>query len=450
MGLTTRILRFSGFNGFKVTIMKQNRPFSARPSSQTLVSVNQSHYRKRVLLTNLLQRYGFTPSSLQNLLSRNNALLSSDLAKIESSLGILIALKIPHKSLISLVCDCPGVLRSEFLSKWQVPLLECGESVASPSVVRNILEHSSRFGVGPYRFSECLRILRGVGFCDSTISRILGLFPAILMVKELEIHRKIDFLGGIGIPRNSIERFLYVFPEILGLSIENRLKPLLDEFLKMGFSVDDIRREIEREPRVLRLELGELSRCLELLRTLKCREVIRERIFSEGVFRAGFEVKLRVDCLCKYGLIRRDAFKVLWKEPRAILYEIEDIEKKIEFLTNTMGFSISCLAEVPEYLGVNLQKHIIPRHNVIDYLRLKGGLGCDIGLKGLIKPSMNRFYNLYVKPYPECERIFGRRQENAHVQKRHPAGLWKLFKPPSHPPTKEDVKNMKSFVESLI
>ncbi|KAG7590066.1 Transcription termination factor mitochondrial/chloroplastic [Arabidopsis suecica] len=448
--MASKLKTFTNLHGYTVTtLLHQNRSLSSNPSSRILTPINQSHYRKRILLANLLQRYGFPPSSLQHFLSRNNHLLNSDLVETETSLGILLSLKIPQKSLVSLICDCPNVLRSEFLRKWRVPLFDCGKHGVSSSAIKSVLEHSSRIGIGPDKFYECIRVLKGLGFCDSTVSRILSSFPGVLLVNEIEIHRKIEFLVGIDIPRDNIERFFHVFPEVLGIGTETRLKPLLDEFINMGFSKDDIKKEIAREPRVLGLELGELPRCLELINTLKCREVIRVSILSEGAFRAGFKVKLRVDCLCKYGLIRRDAFKVVWKEPRVILYEIEDIEKKIEFLTNRMGFHINCLADVPEYLGVNLQKQIVPRYNVIDYLKLKGGLGCDIGLKGLIKPSMKRFYNLYVKPYPECERIFGKRKENARVNKRHPVGLWKLMKPSSHLTTKEDVVNMKSFIESL-
>lgn len=295
-------------------------------------------------------------------------------------------------------------------------------------------------------------MLRGLGFCDSTVSKVLEAFPNVLVMNEVDVRRKVEFLVSIiDIPRSDIERFFHIFPEILGISIESKLKPLLDEFIKIGFSKDEIKKEIFREPRVLGLELGELPRCLDLIKTLKCRQVIRDEILKEGLFRAGFEAKLRVDCLCEHGLIRRDAFKVVWKEPRVVLYEVDEIEKKIEFLTSRMGFHVNCLADVPEYLGVNLHKQIVPRYDVVEYLRLRGGLGCDIGLKGLIKPSTKRFYNLYVKPYPECERIFGkRREEDARVRKqRHPAGLWKLMKPPSHVTTEEDVVNMKSFVESL-
>ena len=328
-------------------------------------------------------------------------------------------------------------------------IAKLGVSCVSPLMIRNVLEFSRRFELDPVDVSRCVKILKGLGLRDGTVGRVLEEFPRVIVMIEGEIQRKIQFFLGIGIPENSIDGIFHSLPGILGFGVEDRLKPLLSEFLKLGFTEKVVRREISREPRMLGMELGELSRCLEFLGTLKCRVPIKENIFSKGELRAGFEVKLRVDCLCSYGLIRREAFEVLWKEPRVIIYEIKDIEEKIEFLVHTMRYNVGCLIEVPEYLGVNFDKQIVPRWNVIEYLRSKGGLGCKVGLKGLIKPSRLRFYNLYVKPYPECEKMFGRFSSDVEVGNRHPVGLWKLMKPQKHPESEEDVKNMKSFVQSL-
>ncbi|KAL0318805.1 UNVERIFIED_CONTAM: Transcription termination factor MT, mitochondrial [Sesamum angustifolium] len=234
---------------------------------------------------------------------------------------------------------------------------------------------------------------------------------------------------GIEIKRREIDRVFGLFPGVLAFGVDNRLKPLVDEFEDLGFSSSEIRREVLRDPKVLGLENGELSQCLEMLRSLKCRVVIKENIFRDGEFRAGYKVKLRIDCLRKHGLTHRDAFKVLWKEPRVILYEIEHIEKKIEFLVRQMKFDVQCLVEVPEYLGVNFDKQIIPRFNVIQYLQANDGLGDE--------------------PYPECEKIYGRFAGDVAVRTRHPVGMWKLFKPQQHPQSGEDVKNIKSYMESL-
>ncbi|KAL5815671.1 hypothetical protein ACOSQ4_026312 [Xanthoceras sorbifolium] len=436
----------------KSTSTKARLFFSTKPSN-TCVPVSfhhkESQYRKQISVANLLQRYGFPPSQLHSFISKNHFLLNSNLHDLERSLSVLLSFKISQKSLVSLINDCPGVLDFEFLKKWETGVSKFWDLGVSSLIVRNFLELSKRFQIDPDGVFETVKVLMGLGFSMGAVRRVLEGFPRVILMNEGGILMRIEFLCGVGISREGIDRILYFFPGILGFGVEDRLKPLLDEFRDWGFSEDVIRKEIVREPRFLSMELGEFSRCLELLRTLKCREVIKERIFSEGTFTAGFEVKRRVDCLCKHGLIRREAFKVLWMEPRVITYKIENIEEKIEFLVHRMKCNVCCLVEVPEFLGVNFQKQIVPRYNVIEYLRGKGGLASEVGLKGLIKPSRLRFYNLYVKPYPECEKMFGR-FSGGQVKSKHPAGLWKLFKPPSYSESKDDVKNMKSFVESLV
>lgn len=349
-----------------------------------------------------------------------------------------------------MVHDCPQVLELEFLEKWEVGISEMGVSGTTSLLIQNVLEISRKFDLDPDDLSKCVQRLKGFGFSDVTVTRILEVFPTVIMMREVRIYRIVKFLQGTGIHKSEIDRVFNKFPGVLAFGVENKLKPLLDEFEDTVHSLDVVRKEILRDPRILGLEVGELTQILKMLRCLKCRVSIKEQIFLEGPFRAGYEVKLRIDCLRKYGLIYTEAFTVLWKEPRAILYDIKDIENKIEFLVNALNFDVQRLIEVPEYLGMNFEKQIVPRHNVIEYLRSKGGLGDEVGLRSLIKPSRHRFYNLYVKPYPECEKIYGKFAANVEGRRKHPVGMWKLFKPQKYSDSKEDVKNIKSFVECLV
>ncbi|KAK1317539.1 hypothetical protein QJS10_CPA05g01753 [Acorus calamus] len=226
--------------------------------------------------------------------------------------------------------------------------------------------------------------------------------------KPINLESKIEFLKDLGFEKHEIDQILHSFPAIASIDVEDRLRPLSDEFHELGFSSNEVREAVIHNPRLLGVEAGELAKCVELLKRLKCRSAIKKKILSKGSLNAVMETKLRIDCLCGYGLIRRDAFRVLWFEPRPIIYKLEDMEKKIEFLIHKLGFSIDCLVEAPEFLGVKLEKQVVPRCNVIEHLRSIGGLGFELGLKDLIRPSKLKFYNMFVKPYPDCVEIFGR------------------------------------------
>uniref|UniRef100_A0A1D1ZGS7 DNA mismatch repair protein mutL n=1 Tax=Anthurium amnicola TaxID=1678845 RepID=A0A1D1ZGS7_9ARAE len=422
------------------------RSFSAFQAAQQEASL----FRRQISLAGLLQRYGFPSSDLTRFLQSNRFLLDSDRSDVQRCMGVLLSLGLSQDSLVSVISSCPRVLELGFLRKWQLGFSHLGFSSVPPLLVQRILEQSLRCRIEPEDVLRNLLALREAGLCDKTVIRVLEELPATRIAVP-EINHRVGLLTGIGLSKDEVDRVIYSFPGFVAMSLEGRLRPLFEEFEELGLANDEVRKAVLEHPRVvLTMEAGELSRCVELLRSLKCRLPIKDKILCEGAIRAAIRVKLRVDRLCGHGLIRRDSLKVLWKEPRSILYELDDIDKKIEFLVDKMGFGVDWLVEVPEYLGVNLEKQVVPRYNVIEHLRTKGALGFQVDLKHMIRPSRMKFYNMFVKPYPECERIFGGMVRDVKVKPRHPVGLWTLFKPQTYPQSKDDTHNMKLFMESLV
>ncbi|GER40148.1 mitochondrial transcription termination factorfamily protein [Striga asiatica] len=452
--MASRIIRCSLLHHIrKSSSSTTNRPFSssAHKQSKSLSPTTSSNERNLISLSNLFQRYGFPHSELPDFLKKNEFLLSSNESEIEKSFQILLSLKPSQDFLVSTVTGCPRVLHHEILENWELGFKRLGIcNNLTELAIRNVLEIATKFGLSPDCGFRRVEFLKGLGFSGSTVTRVLEAVPMVITSNEDKILSKVEFLMGIGIRAREHNRIFNSCPQILSFAVTNRLKPLLDEFEALGFSSDVIRREVLREPKILGLENGELSECVEMLRKLKCRAAIRKNIYQDGEVRAGYRVKMRIDCLRKHGLIYRDAFTVLWKEPRVILYEIDEIDKKIEFLVREMKFDVQCLVEVPEYLGVNFEKQIVPRFRVVEHLRASDGLGDEVGLRDLVRLSRMRFYNMYVKPYPECEKIYGRYNSGGGVaRKQHPTGMWKLFRPQKYPETSDDVTNVKAYVESL-
>ncbi|XP_059294689.1 transcription termination factor MTERF15, mitochondrial [Lycium ferocissimum] len=413
----------------------------------------KSPQRNLIAVSSLLTKYGFPALELPDFLERNRRLLNLDPAKIEKSLKVLLSLKPSQEFLVSMISSCPRVLEYDAIKKWEggiQGLEEGSKSYLSSLAIRNILEVSVKFELDYDCVLGSLKCLKDLGITNITLNKVLETCPMVTTMSAIKIHDTFEFvINAFGIGRVEFDSILNVYPGILTFGFQSKVKQLLDEFKVLGFNTEMVKKQVLKDPGILALEVGELSRCLELLKSLKCREIIKKDIFREGFFKAGYEVKLRVDCLRNHGLTLRDAYSVLWKEPRVILYHIEDVERKIQFLVNVMKVDIHCLIEVPEYLGVNFEKHILPRFKVIDYLRSIGGLGDEVGLRELIKPSRLKFYNLYVKPYPECEAIYGRFARNDEVRSRHPVGMWKLFKPQNNPKSTEDIMNIKSYMDSL-
>ncbi|CAL5093572.1 unnamed protein product [Urochloa decumbens] len=237
-----------------------------------------------------------------------------------------------------------------------------------------------------------------------------------------------------------------------GTHAHTRLGRLLQELAGLRLPGAEIKAALASDPEgLLSMDPGEPSRLLEFLRDLRCRKAVKGQVLAHGALRAAVAARQLVELLHARGLTRHDALRVLAAEPRVMLYSVEDVERKVEFLVSTMGFEVRWLVQYPEFLGVNLDRWIIPRHNVVEHLKSVGGLGDPIEMKHYVRLSRRRFYNMFVKPYPECERIFGAmvRDREEMVRRRHPTGLWKLFTPAKYEHTEEEVANIKLLVGSL-
>ena len=219
---------------------------------------------------------------------------------------------------------------------------------------------------------------------------------------------KIEYLKSIGLIGEDIDNVYSTFHALLAHSIEDKLKPLVTELESLGFTGHHIVKTIVYNPYVFLMKVGgDLSSCVSLLMNLRCRKPLQDKIYKEGIIAGSRRVKERLEYLTKQGLSHREAFKLLEKEPHIIHYDLHSIEEKVNFFISDMGFPIRNLIEVPNYLGVNFHKQILPRYRVIAYLRYKGGLGVEVTLKTMMRLTRNQFYNKYVRPYPNYEQIFG-------------------------------------------
>ncbi|KAL0911831.1 hypothetical protein M5K25_017755 [Dendrobium thyrsiflorum] len=411
-----------------------------------------------ISLANLLRKYIFPFSSHPHEFIQHNPFFirtpSSDLSK---PISLLQSLGFSQNSLLSVIHACPKTLNYEFLTKWSKGFFEMGLSnAASASTIQMILVQSASYKIEPEDFIRTLRQMRSVGFSAETVIRVFEAIPAAFMRDGIHVSRRIEFLKkSAGIKKQEeLNKICQSYPEFLAFSIDDTLRPLFSELSDLGFDQIEVRKVLIQNPNLLlSMEFGELSRYVNLLEGLKCRTPIKKRVLARGrLLCAVVNIKIRIELLCNHGLIQRDALKILHVEPRSILYSPEDLEKKIQFLLQQLGFNIYHLVEFPDYLGVNLEKQIIPRLQVVDFLKSKGALEMVVELKHFVRLSRRKFYNFFVKPYPECEKIFGGLMRDVRVndeklKRKHPTGLWKLFKPQKYSDSEEDVKNIKQFMD---
>lgn len=402
--------------------------------------------RGLVAVTRLLERYGFPRTGIYDLIQKHKFLLKCSESELEKTLKTLEFYGLSREILPPFLHSCPSVLNFDYLNQWR-PLFSSLQKYPNRiDIIGKLLNYCAKFGldpVGPQNYEEnvkflldhrigssyigrCLekcpllfflnkqtdlepkiKVLRDAGVKNATIYHVLRKYLNFVTYRTPSLALKIEYLKSIGLTGEDIDQVYFTFPALLAHSIEDKLKPLVTELESLGFTGHHLVKTILHNPYVFSMKVGgELSRCVSLLKNLKCRKPLQDKIYKEGIIAGSRRVKARLEYLIKQGLSHREAFKLLEKEPRIILYDLQSIEEKVNFLISDMGFPVRNLIEVPDYLGVNFYKQILPRYRVIAYLRSKGGLGVEVTLKTMTRLTRNQFYNKYVRPYPDCEKFF--------------------------------------------
>ncbi|MED6154156.1 hypothetical protein PIB30_109385, partial [Stylosanthes scabra] len=88
----------------------------------------------------------------------------------------------------------------------------------SSSMIVNFLECSRRFQVDPVEACKKVETLKGLGFSDDLVSKILEGFPSVIAESKSEIASVIEFLVEFGIPRDEVvDRVVRLNLRVLGI-----------------------------------------------------------------------------------------------------------------------------------------------------------------------------------------------------------------------------------------
>ncbi|PNX81953.1 hypothetical protein L195_g037978 [Trifolium pratense] len=82
--------------------------------------------------------------------------------------------------------------------------------------------------------------------------------------------------------------------------------------------------------------------------------------------------KAKVDALKKWGWSDEDALEAFRKKPYCMLTSIDKINLVMSFWVNQMGWDAMAIAKAPYILSLSLEKRIIPRAAVVQFLLKKG------------------------------------------------------------------------------
>ncbi|CAK8530658.1 unnamed protein product [Lathyrus sativus] len=114
----------------------------------------------------------------------------------------------------------------------------------------------------------------------------------------------------------------------------------------------------------------------------------------------GTKLLERFDCLVEAGLEYNTVVGMVKRLPGILNSSKTVMQKKIDFLKNSLGYPIESLAEYPTYFLHDLDK-IFARFAMYEWLKKRSAINCELSLSTIISTTEKRFLEHFVNAHPE-------------------------------------------------
>ncbi|KAK2448743.1 transcription termination factor MTERF5, chloroplastic [Trifolium repens] len=280
-----------------------------------------------------------------------------------------------------------------------------------------------------------LAFFRNHGFSETQLRNIIAQSPQLLSCDPSKrVLPKFQFFLSKGASNSDIVNLASKNPRILNLSVENHIVPiyeLLRRFLQSEEDADALAihksylLSCNRVPDniTMLVENGvRYSSIVRLLRTnsrvflkrdmLKLVEELKNFGFnpSKTTFGIALEAKLtvhktlweeKVDTFKKWGWSDEDVLEAFRRQPHCMLVSINKINLLMSFWVNQMGWDVLALAKGPLLFSMSVEKRIIPRALVVQFLLKKGLREEKSSLASPFIVSDKKFRDKFINRYEE-------------------------------------------------
>jgi mTERF domain-containing protein len=312
----------------------------------------------------------------------------------------------------------------------------------------------NNFGISPpsasklcstYRFkfkttqkpNNVLTFFRNHGFSDSQLRDMIPKEPELLSCNPSKrVLPKFQFLLSKGASKSDIVKLVSKNPSVLAPSLENHIVPNYELLYRFFKSDKKTIACVIANPYILSdyyvpqniallVQTGLPDSSIELLlrrqsRTLTTNthymlefvQEVKDLGFnpSKITFGVALEAKLtvnramweeKVDAFKKWGWSDEDVLEAFRWQPQCMLVSIEKINLVMSFWVNQMGWDVLALVKGPSVFSNSLEKRIIPRASVVQFLLKKGLRRKNASLTYPFVVSEKLFRDKYINRFEE-------------------------------------------------
>lgn len=262
--------------------------------------------------TEVLSKWGCSDDDLMLIFSRCPSLRNADPSKVQSKLFLLSDLGLGASELVKIIKCRPRFFGSRINHCFDERLASLMSLFESKEVLHKaIVRNPSLLLCGSYRcdVKGIVALYEGLGVKKKDLVQMLLLRPTIVSRTTFD-DEKLEYISRIGLSKDS-KMYKYVVT-LIGISRAETIREKVSNFMKFGFSDDEVFGLFGRSPNVL---------------TLSTDKVQRNMTFILGT------IKLEASIILKYpDLLYANVDTVL--KPRVLLaMKIEDMDSRLQIPT---------------------------------------------------------------------------------------------------------------------
>lgn len=263
-----------------------------------------------------------------------------------------------------------------------------------------------------------IKLLQQLGFSSSDLVQAILANPLLLTQR---LGPGIDALRDVLGSDYNVVRILKRSRWISFSAAAKYLVPNVELLRNYGISGHRIQNFILQQPRVF-------MRGTDVFRNLLIR--VEEKFgippdsasFLRGVYLACFKdesIEGKIHVYKSFGWTHSDVLTLVRNNPFSLGLSEARIKKKLDFLMNELGFEPAYLASRFTLIGFSLEKRLVPRHNMLLFLKEKGLLIRDCNFCNVACLSEPNFMKKFVEPFkdvvPDIHQVYLRLKSNRNV-----------------------------------
>ncbi|OIT04265.1 hypothetical protein A4A49_13582 [Nicotiana attenuata] len=252
-----------------------------------------------------------------------------------------------------------------------------------------------------------IKVLQEFGLSGSDLVTLVKKTNFLKRGLHTTIKPNLDYLWDLLGSLDSVVRIVKKEPRLLTNNLLKLIPPNLSLLQNLGFPWADVEMAFHRHPRYLLNKPEQIERAVHQLE--RNFHVPREsRMFLHGIeaLASVFDesiVEKKLDIFQSFGWSDSDICEMVRRHPYCLNSSEAKIRSTLKFFMMELGYESSYLAFRPTLLVSSLEKRVMPRNEILKFLKENQLVTEKLSLYTVVMCSESKFLENYVLPFrPRC------------------------------------------------